>query len=83
MKNGTKPVELVIAVGALAYLATRPPVARQILRGMRFTAGGIETAFSALAQWKFIMNIVAPAQAAPMRLIPGPARMRVPHRRRG
>lgn len=83
MRDGKKPVELIIAVGALAYLATRPPVARQLWRGMRFTAGGLETIFSALAQWKFIMNLVAPAQVAPLRLISGPVRKQVPHRRRG
>jgi len=83
MKDGTKPVELIIAVGALAYLATRPPVARQIWRGIRFTAGGLEAAFSALAQWKFIMNMVAPPRATPLRLIPGPVRKQVPQRRRG
>jgi hypothetical protein len=74
MKHATKPVEMMIAAGALAYLATRPPVARQLWRGMRFTACGLETAFSALAQWKFIMNIVAPPEAAPTRLIAGPVR---------
>jgi hypothetical protein len=82
MRDGTKPVELIIAVGALAFLATRPPVARQIWRGMRFTAGGLETAFSALAQWKFIMNLVAPPQAAPLRLISGPVRKQMSQRRR-
>lgn len=82
MRDEKKPVELIIAIGALAYLATRPPVARQLWRGLRFTAGGLETAFSALAQWKFIMNLVAPQEATPLRLLAGPVRKQMPQRRR-
>jgi hypothetical protein len=73
MKDEARLAQAAIAAGALAFVATRPPVARQLLKGFRLTVAGTEAAFSALAQWKFIMDVIAPKQAAPARLLPRPA----------